>query len=78
MAKAHTAQAWPGIHTIRKAKVVLDADWAALSGVPTKRLNEAVRHNVSRFPSDFSFALLDAPPVDEAKKPKIGFPRGNP
>jgi ORF6N domain len=38
-------------------RVVLDADLAALYGVPTKRLNEAVRRNADRFPRDFCFQL---------------------
>lgn len=59
MAKARTAQALPGIHTIRKAKVVLDADLAALYGVATFRLNEAVKRNASRFPEDFRFQLTN-------------------
>ena len=49
--------ALPRIYTIRKTKVVLDADLAALYGVATKRLNEAVARNASRFPKDFSFVL---------------------
>ena len=49
--------ALPRIYTIRKTKVVLDADLAGLYGVPTKRLNEAVARNASRFPKDFSFVL---------------------
>jgi hypothetical protein len=36
---------------------MLDADLAELYGVPTKRLNEAVRRNVARFPEDFMFRL---------------------
>ena len=36
---------------------MLDADLAALYGVPTKRLNEAVRRNRARFPDDFMFRL---------------------
>jgi len=47
----------PKIHTLRKQKVVLDADLAALYGVPTKRLNEIVRRNADKFPDDFSFVL---------------------
>ncbi|MBK9991399.1 MAG: ORF6N domain-containing protein [Verrucomicrobia bacterium] len=47
----------PKIHTLRKQKVVLDSDLAVLYGVPTKRLNEAVRRNAERFPDDFRFQL---------------------
>jgi hypothetical protein len=36
---------------------MLDADLATLYGVPTKRLNEAVRRNLSRFPESFMFTL---------------------
>jgi len=37
--------------------VILDADLAAVYGVPTKRLNEQVRRNRTRFPVDFMFRL---------------------
>jgi len=36
---------------------MLDSDLAELYQVPTKRLNEAVRRNVGRFPADFMFQL---------------------
>jgi hypothetical protein len=42
---------------IRGQKVILDADLAVLYGVSTKRLNEQVRRNISRFPPDFMFKL---------------------
>ncbi len=45
------------ILTLRGQRVIIDADLAALYGVPTKRLNEQVRRNVERFPADFMFAL---------------------
>lgn len=35
----------PHIRTIRAVRVLLDSDLAALYGVPTKRLNEAVKRN---------------------------------
>jgi hypothetical protein len=44
---------------IRGHKVLLDADLAALYGVPTGRFNEAVRRNLARFPQDFMFQLTD-------------------
>ena len=43
---------------IRGHKVMLDSDLASLYGVTTKRLNEQVRRNMSRFPSDFMFQLV--------------------
>ena len=42
---------------IRGHKVMLDADLAFLYGVTTKRLNEQVRRNSQRFPTDFMFQL---------------------
>ena len=36
---------------------MLDMDLAALYGVPTHRLNEAVKRNRARFPPDFIFQL---------------------
>ena len=42
---------------IRGQKVMLDADLAFLYGTTTKRLNEQVKRNRSRFPSDFMFQL---------------------
>ncbi|MEW6571541.1 MAG: ORF6N domain-containing protein [Nitrospirota bacterium] len=42
---------------IRGKKVMLDSDLAELYGVPTRRLNEQVRRNISRFPDDFMFQL---------------------
>jgi ORF6N domain-containing protein len=42
---------------IRGLKVLLDADLAELYGVSTKRLNEQVKRNKDRFPSDFTFKL---------------------
>ena len=45
------------IYLIRGQKVMLDRDLAELYGVPTKRLNEQVRRNPFRFPSDFMFRL---------------------
>lgn len=47
----------PLLHELRGERVILDADLARLSGVPTKRLNEQVRRNADRFPSDFCFQL---------------------
>jgi hypothetical protein len=44
---------------IRGEKVMLDADLAVLYGVTTKRLNEQVKRNRSRFPKDFMFQLTE-------------------
>jgi hypothetical protein len=42
---------------IRGQKVMLDSDLAALYGVQTKVLNQAVKRNRDRFPEDFMFQL---------------------
>ncbi|OXB02720.1 ORF6N domain-containing protein [Flavobacterium pectinovorum] len=47
------------IYFIRNQKVMLDFDLAALYGVETRRLNEQVKRNISRFPSDFMFQLTE-------------------
>ena len=45
------------IYEIRGQKVMLDFDLAELYGSETKRLKEAVRRNLKRFPCDFMFEL---------------------
>jgi hypothetical protein len=45
---------------LRGHKALIDADLAALYGVFTKRLNEQVKRNRSRFPPDFVFQLTAA------------------
>ena len=45
------------IYEIRGQKVMLDFDLAELYGSDTKRLKEAVRRNLKRFPCDFMFEL---------------------
>ncbi|MEQ1745155.1 MAG: ORF6N domain-containing protein [Saprospiraceae bacterium] len=47
------------IYEIRGLRVMLDVDLAELYGVETKRLKEAVRRNMERFPSDFMFELTE-------------------
>ena len=45
------------IYLIRGEKVILDRDLAALYDVETRVLNQNVRRNLDRFPSDFMFEL---------------------
>lgn len=45
------------IYYIRGQKVMLDTDLALLYGIPTKRLKEQVKRNISRFPEHFVFEL---------------------
>lgn len=45
------------IRTLRGQRVILDSDLAQVYGVPTKRLNEAVKRTPEKFPLDFAFLL---------------------
>ena len=45
------------IFTVRGHRVILDADLAAVYGVSTKALNQAIKRNADRFPDDFAFQL---------------------
>ena len=44
---------------VRGEKVMVDSDLAAIYGVSTKALNQAVKRNESRFPSDFMIQLTE-------------------
>lgn len=52
------------IQVIRGLRVMIDVDLAALYGVSTKALNQAVKRNAGRFPSDFLFRLTSAEKVE--------------
>jgi hypothetical protein len=52
------------IRVVRGHKVLLDADLAAMYGVPVKALNQAAKRNSDRFPADFRFQLT----ADEAER----------
>jgi hypothetical protein len=45
------------ILTVRGQRVMLDSDLARIYGVSTGQLNQALKRNLSRFPSDFAFQL---------------------
>jgi hypothetical protein len=62
------------IFVIRERKVMLDSDLAELYEVPTKRLNEAVSRNRSRFPDDFMLELTDE--ETEALRSQISTSKG--
>jgi hypothetical protein len=47
------------IVVVRGVKVLLDQDLATLYGTTTGRLNEQVRRNLARFPTDFLFQLTN-------------------
>ena len=44
---------------VRGQQVILDSDVAALYGVETKRVNEAVKNNPEKFPEGYILALTD-------------------
>ncbi len=48
------------ILSLRKKKVILDFDLSKLYGVETRALNQAVKRNKERFPTDFMFRLSAA------------------
>jgi ORF6N domain len=48
------------IVSVRGGRVVVDSDLAALYGVETRVLNQAVRRNSRRFPADLAFRLTSA------------------
>lgn len=48
------------IHVIRGQRVMLDSDLAQLYGVETRVLNQSVKRNAERFPTDFAFQLTDS------------------
>jgi hypothetical protein len=64
------------ILVMRGRKVILDSDLAELYGVPAKRLNEQVKRNVERFPSDFLFRVKDGDLRSQIATSKAGSARG--
>jgi len=59
---------------VRGHKVLLDADLAALYGVETRALNQAIKRNAERFPADFMFRLS----AKELEKWRSQFVMSNP
>jgi hypothetical protein len=57
------------IFLLRGERVMLDADLSTLYGVETKVLNQAVKRNIGRFPTDFMFQLTK----DEAARLRSQF-----
>ena len=53
---------------IRDTPVVLDSDVAALCGVETKHVNQAVRNNQDKFPADYVFELTSGEVEDLRSK----------
>jgi phage regulator Rha-like protein len=67
------------IQTVRGQRVVLDADLARIYGVPTKVLNQAVKRNRKRFPSDIMFQLTatEAGSARRSKSQTVTLKRGH-
>jgi hypothetical protein len=55
------------IMVARGQRVMLDFDLAAIYGVSTKALNQAVKRNADRFPEDFAFQLTPEEASDFSK-----------
>jgi hypothetical protein len=55
----HSSNIQNKIYTIRGERVMIDRDLAEIYGVETRTLNQAVKRNSERFPSDFMFQLTD-------------------
>ena len=53
----HSSNIQNQIYTIRGERVMIDRDLAEIYGVETRALNQAVKRNSERFPSDFMFQL---------------------
>jgi hypothetical protein len=51
------AQIQKRIYVIRGKRIMLDSDLASLYEVEVKKLNQAVKRNLQRFPGDFMFRL---------------------
>ena len=47
------------IYEIRGKQVMLDSDLAKLYNVETKRINEAIKNNIEKFPERYCFKLTD-------------------
>lgn len=47
------------IYMIRNQQIMVDSDLAMMYQVETKRLNEAVKRNIARFPEEFRFQLTE-------------------
>lgn len=71
------------IHQIRGQKVMLDFDLAEIYGVETRVLNQSVKRNIERFPSDFMFQLSESEwrimssqfvMTSKSKRPKSAIP----
>ncbi len=68
LSSALMAEVKSSIVLVRDTPVITDADVAALYGVETKRINEAVRNNPDKFPADYMFVLTKKETTDLRSK----------
>lgn len=68
LSSALMAEVKSNIVLVRDIPVITDADVAALYGVETKRINEAVRNNSEKFPADYMFKLTKKEATDLRSK----------
>lgn len=68
LSSALMAEVRSNIVFVRDIPVITDADVAALYGVETKRINEAVRNNPDKFPTDYMFMLTKKEALDLRSK----------
>jgi hypothetical protein len=47
------------IRLLRGQKIILDSDLAELYGVEVRHLNQQIKRNAARFPTEFMFRLLE-------------------
>ena len=59
------------IYEVRGVQVMLDSDIAKLYQVETKRVNEAVKNNLEKFPERFSFVITNKEIADELNKQNL-------
>ena len=57
--KYETEEIKQKIYVVREKQVILDSDIARWYEVETKRINEAVKRNLKRFPAEFCFQLTE-------------------
>lgn len=68
LSSALMAEVKSNIVLVRDIPVITDADVAALYGIETKRINEAVRNNPDKFPADYMFMLTPDETTDLRSK----------
>ena len=72
----NTDNVLPLIQTIRGQRVILAADLARLYGVSTKALNQQIRRNRERFPTDFVFQVTRLELVGNSRSQNVTLKQG--